>query len=209
MTTSSAIPAARAAELRTARLVLRQWRDADRAPFAAMNADAGTMRFFPRPYSADESDRFVDANARSLAERGWGNWAVEVAESGAFAGFVGLSEPAAWHPCAGEIEIGWRLAAPHRGRGHATEAARRVLEVGFGTLGLDRIVSYTAVPNAPSVAVMRKLGMVDDGRGFDHPRIEPGSELRPHVVYRLSREHWQAGRRDADTANDTHRRPAP
>ena len=186
--------------MNTARLILRQWRDEDRAPFAAMNADARVMRFFPRPYSKGESDAFVDHNARSIARRGWGNWAVEVVGSGAFAGFVGLSEPAAWHPCAGEIEIGWRLAAEHWGRGYATEAARRVLEASFDELGLNEIVSYTAAPNAPSIGVMRKLGMVDDGVGFEHPRIDRASPLRAHVAYRLSRGRWTEHRRAGETA---------
>lgn len=185
-------------ELNTERLVLRQWRDSDREPFATMNADALVMRHFPRRYSAAESNAFVDDNVRRIAERGWGNWAVELRGSGEFIGFVGLSEPAPWHPCAGSIEIGWRLDRRHWRRGHATEAARRALDVGFGTLGLEEIVSFTASCNLPSVSVMRRIGMLRDDVGFEHPRIEVGSPVRSHVVHRLTRHRWERDGRRVD-----------
>ena len=177
-------------ELTTERLLLRPWRDEDRAAFARMNTNAEVLRYFPRPYSAAESDRFVDAQNRSLRQHHRGNWALERLDTGAFIGFTGLSEPASWHPCAGSIEIGWRLAREHWGGGLATEAAERVLQQAFATLALPAVVSFTSRDNAPSIAVMRKLGLYDDGRGFEHPRIDVGHPLRPHVVYRLSRADW-------------------
>ena len=173
---------------RTERLLLRQWREEDRTALAAINANADVMRYFPRRYTSAESDEFVRRNARSIAERGWGNWAVEIVESGEFAGFVGLSRPAEWHPCAGRTEIGWRLDACHWRRGYATEAARRALDIGFASLGLDEIFSWTSVLNRPSIAVMKRLGMRREAVGFDHPRIGEHDPLRPHVVYRLNRE---------------------
>ena len=155
-----------------------------------MNADERVMRHFPRRYSAAESNAFVDDTIRHIAEHGWGNWAVELRGSGAFIGFVGLSRPAPWHPCAGSIEIGWRLDGRHWGHGYATEAARRALAVGFDELDLDEIVSFTAACNLPSVAVMERIGMEKDDVGFEHPRIEAGSPVRSHVVYRLRRDRW-------------------
>lgn len=159
-----------------------------------MNSNAEVLRYFPRAYSAAESDRFVDEQNRSLSRRRWANWALERKDTSAFIGFTGLSEPAPWHPCAGEVEIGWRLAPPHWGRGFATEAAMRVLEYAFDTLELPRIVSFTARDNAPSIALMRRLRLRDDGTGFVHPRIEATNPLRHHVVYRLNRDEWEAMR---------------
>lgn len=177
-------------EIRTDRLILRQWRDGDRDFFANMNRDADVMRFFPRFYTRAESDAFVDNNMERIDSDGWGNWAVEVADSGVFIGFTGFSCPAAWHPCAGEIEIGWRLRSEFWGQGFATEAARGALNLGFDSHNFDGIVSFTSVCNLPSIAVMKKLSMKNDLIGFEHPRIDVADRLCKHVVYRLSKEHW-------------------
>ena len=111
----------------TPRLVLRRWRAADRAPFAAMNADPAVMAYFPSTLTRAESDALADAIEAHVAARGFGLWAVEIPGIEPFAGYVGLSVPtftASFMPC---VEIGWRLAAEHWGRGHATEAASAVL----------------------------------------------------------------------------------
>ena len=88
-------PVSKIIELETPRLRLRQWRDSDRAPFAALNADPLVMEFFPSLQSREASDGSVDAWQSQLEERGWSNWAVELLASGTFIGFVGLSVPSA------------------------------------------------------------------------------------------------------------------
>jgi RimJ/RimL family protein N-acetyltransferase len=165
-------------ELRTERLLLRQWQEEDRAPFADLNASATVMRYFPRPFTREESDAQVDRFAAHLEEHGYGFWAVEVDE--AFAGFTGLG----WTeglPFSPALEIGWRFAEPFWGHGYATEAARAALEIGLREAG--EIVSFTALLNDPSWRVMERLGMRRDGE-FDHPRVPPDSGLRRHVLYR-------------------------
>ena len=77
----------------TERLLLRQWREDDREPFAALNADPAVMEHFPAPLDRAESDAFIDRIAPQLEQRGWGLWAVEVRETGAFVGFTGLAIP--------------------------------------------------------------------------------------------------------------------
>jgi len=178
----------------TERLRLRQWRDDDRAPFAAMNVDARVMTYFPAPIPKADSDLFVDVQSDRIARLGWGGFAVEHENSGAFVGFVGLSEPPSWHPCGGSVEIDRRLAHEHWGRGYASEAARASLDACYPLLDRDEIVSLTASCNRPSRRVMEKLGMRRDAHGFDHPRIPAGNRLRAHVVYRLSRETWRRAR---------------
>ena len=69
-------------EFDTERLRLRQWRDADREPFAAMNADAEVMRFFPATLTREASDRSVDLWHSEIAGRGWSNWAVDTLPRG-------------------------------------------------------------------------------------------------------------------------------
>jgi len=176
----------------TARLRLRQWRDADREPFAALNADPVVMQFFPAAPSREASDRSIDTWQAEIEQRGWSNWAVEIVRTGEFIGFVGLSVPRRaelpFMPC---VEIGWRLARAHWGHGYATEAARAVLDFGFERLELDPIVSFTSLVNRPSRAVMERIGMVDSGEDFDHPAVPVGSELRRHCLYRITRRRWE------------------
>lgn len=77
------------------------------------------------------------------------------------------------------------------GPGLATEAARAVLDHTFGPLGLDEVVSFTAVANLRSQRVMDKIGMHHDpADDFDHPGLAPGHLLRRHVLYRLDRPTW-------------------
>ncbi|HEX6240227.1 MAG TPA: GNAT family N-acetyltransferase, partial [Polyangiales bacterium] len=105
--------------------------------------------------------------------------------------FTGLTVPlfeCHFTPC---VEVGWRLAAEHWGRGYATEAARAALETAFVHLGLDEVVSFTAVENLRSRRVMERLGMSHDAAGdFEHPGVAKGHRLRPHVLYRMSRARW-------------------
>ena len=171
-------------ELVTDRLVLRGWRPADRAPFAALNADPEVMRHFPRTQSRAESDTLVAAQRTLIEERGWGLWAVEAPER--FIGFVGLSVPRFEAHFTPAVEVGWRLARHGWGKGYATEAARAAVAFGFSELGLDEIVSFTAVGNDRSRRVMERLEMTwDAAEDFQHPLLEVGDPLRHHVLYRL------------------------
>ena len=178
-------------ELRTSRLLLRRWRDDDREPFAALNADPLVMEHFPAPLRRDESNALVDRIERGLDERGWGLWAVEVPGTAAFVGFVGLNPAMFDAPFTPAVEVGWRLARDHWGHGYATEGARAALGFGFETLALDEIVSFTTHGNARSRRVMERLGMRHDpADDFDNPNLPEGSPLRPHVLYRLHRARW-------------------
>lgn len=174
--------------IRTPRLLLRDWRDEDLAPFAALNADPEVMAFFPRPLDRAESDAAVARIRDHFARHGFGLWAVEAPGVADFIGFVGLAVPrfeAHFTPC---VEIGWRLAREHWGRGYATEAARAVLAFGFQDLALDEIVSFTSAVNPRSRAVMERIGMTRaPGDDFDHPALPEGHPLRPHVLYRAGR----------------------
>lgn len=179
-------------EFDTNRLRLRQWCDADREPFAVLNADPKVMEFYPAPLTRSESDAMANRCQALIAERGWGFWAVEIKTTREFIGFVGLHIPAPELPFSPCVEIGWRLAVKHWGNGFATEAARGALHIGFERLGFPEIVSFTAVNNLRSRAVMERLGMRHTGETFEHPGIPVGNALRKHCLYRLSREQWMA-----------------
>lgn len=171
-------------ELRTERLLLRGWREADRAPFAALNADPEVTATLARPLDRAASDAFIDQMAQRWQERGFGLWAVERLEDLVLIGMTGLSVPS-WAP-ERTVEIGWRLARHAWGHGYATEAARAVVGWAFGTLGLPALVSYTAARNMRSRAVMERLAMTRDlTADFEYVGFPGGHPLRPHVTYRL------------------------
>ena len=173
----------------TDRLVLRTWKASDRLPFARLNADSRVMEFFPKPLSAEESDRLIDRIDEQFRKHGFTFYAAELKRSGEFIGFIGLAVPrfeAHFMPC---VEIGWRLAAEHWARGYATEGACEVIRVAFQTLKLAEIVSLTTTANVRSRRVMEKLAMTHDpADDFDHPGVPDGHPLQRHVLYRLKRD---------------------
>jgi RimJ/RimL family protein N-acetyltransferase len=172
--------------LSTERLTLRQWRDADLDPWAALNADPEAREYFPEILTREQSAGSMARFAGEIGERGWGFWAVEVTATGEFIGMTGLDPVDAGMPFEG-VEIGWRLARGGWGHGYATEAARAALGYGFETLGLAEILAVTTLGNRRSQAVMRRLGMSrDPAEDFDDPET-PLGPLRRSVLYRLSR----------------------
>jgi RimJ/RimL family protein N-acetyltransferase len=178
--------------IRTERLLLRRWRDEDRAPFAALNADPVVRAHFQGTMTADESDAFIERVEAHWDEHGWGLWAMEVPGAAPFIGFAGLW-PADYVDGSPMVEVGWRMAREHWGHGYATEAARAALRFGFDELGLDEIVSFTVPQNERSIAVMERIGLIrDPSRDFDHPRVDPVAypQLVRHVFYRLDRGTW-------------------
>ena len=173
--------------LRSARLILRDFDDGDKADFHRLNTDRMVLEFLGPPLTREASDdwvdRIIERSRRDLPRL----LAVTDADGATFMGYVGLWSPtfdAHFTPC---VEIGWRLAVDFWRKGIATEAARMVLSWGFDHFLLPEIVSFTTVANTRSRAVMERIGMnrvpTDD---FDHPRLGSENPLRPHVLYRIS-----------------------
>lgn len=182
-----------APDIHTDRLRLRQWQDSDYEPFADLNADPAVMEFFPATLSRTESDALADRIRSEITENGWGLWAIKIKNVAPFIGFVGLAAVVSSIPIAPCVEVGWRLSANQWGKGYASEAASAALAVGFTTLQLSEIVSFTSATNLRSRRVMDRIGMIFDGETFNHPNIPASNPLRHHVVYRLSQERWRNG----------------
>ncbi|MDE2197636.1 MAG: GNAT family N-acetyltransferase [Rhodospirillales bacterium] len=174
-------------ELTTGRLVLRRWRESDRAPLAAMTADPAVMRYFLHGRTPAQSDAWMDRVEGHFAREGFGIWAVEAPGVAPLIGFTGLARVIDL-PCAPAVEIAWTFAAAYWRQGYAREAAAAALEDGFNRLDLHQIVAFTARVNLASQNLMQRLLMVrDPAADFDHPRILQGHPLRPHVLYRAWR----------------------
>jgi ribosomal-protein-alanine N-acetyltransferase len=174
-------------ELETRRLLLRRWRDDDRAAFHALNSDPLVMATIGPVMSRAESDAFMNRIEHRFDEHGFGLWCVD--RDGEALGFTGLAVP--WFRDG--VEVGWRIRSEHWGHGYAPEAATECLRFAFADVGLDEVISFTAVSNAKSRRVMEKIGLHRDHDGdFDHPGVPDGSPLRPHVLYRISRNDYVA-----------------
>jgi RimJ/RimL family protein N-acetyltransferase len=172
--------------LHTSRLLMRRWSEADRGPFAAMNADPEVMRHFGSRLDRVGSDALVDRIEARFEEQGFGLWALEVIETGEFIGLTGLNPLPEGMPGGGGMEVGWRLARQAWHCGYATEAAHAAVDVAFGPLHLPELWSMTAVTNQASQAVMGRLGMTRHAF-FDHPTLPADHPVHPQVVYHLDR----------------------
>lgn len=173
--------------LETDRLILRPWEERDLAPYAAIGADPEVMRYFPATRSRAQSDALVARLQDRARSHGFSFGVAERKADGRFAGMAGLS-PVLDGPLAGRVEIGWSLPRGLWGQGYASEAARAWLAHGFGEMGLEEIVAFTATSNLPSRRVMERIGMQRRADlDFDHPSLPDGHALRAHVVYAIRR----------------------
>jgi RimJ/RimL family protein N-acetyltransferase len=181
--------------LETARLVLRRWLPCDLGPFAALNDDPEVMRHFPARMSREQTAFIIARIEAHFDSHGYGLWVVERRDRLGCLGYVGLMSITFERPFADTVEIGWRLAREAWGRGYATEAAREACRVAFEVVALPALVAFTIPANGPSRRVMEKLGMErDPGGDFQHPNLPEGHPMRPHILYRLTRERWRAVR---------------
>lgn len=182
--------------IETERLYLRQWQASDFAIFAAMNADPEVMKYFPKLLSAKVSDIIGNKCQQLIEDNGWGFWALSLKDcsekNDAFIGFVGLNQTHAdmsFAPC---VEIAWRLRKEFWGQGYATEAARASLDFAFSELALEEVVAFTAVINKRSQLLMKRIKMTDTQNNFYHPALESNHLLAEHVLYKITRQQWQA-----------------
>jgi RimJ/RimL family protein N-acetyltransferase len=175
-------------QLETPRLILRRWQEADRTPFAAMNADPAVMHFFAAPMTRQESDEAVDRYLAGFERDGFSFFVATLRETGEFAGIIGLQVMRDLVPNLPQpaVEIGWRLTRECQGKGLATEGAAPIVDYAFHQLGLAEVVAITALPNLASRRVMQKLGMMHQPEfDFDHPRIPVGHQYLRHTLYSL------------------------
>jgi RimJ/RimL family protein N-acetyltransferase len=174
-----------AVSLRTSRLLLRPWCDADLALFAELSADAVVMEFLRALTEPGASDAWAARVRAHWQQHGFGQWVVEIPGEASFIGVVGLSTVSYEAHFTPAVEVAWRLGRAHWGRGYASEAARAALDYGFGELRLAEIVAVTVPANRRSRQVMERLGMTRSPKDdFDYPNA-PEGPLKRCVLYRM------------------------
>ena len=161
-----------APELETERLRFRQWRETDVDPLHAFYSDPKSQAVYGDGVSRGDVWRRMAQLIGHWQLRGFGLYALDDKATGELAGYAGLWFPDGWD----DVEVGYGIAPRFRGKGYATEAARRARDHGFRELGLARLVSYINPINVTSIRVAEKLGAAPDGEFIMHGK--------PHVIYR-------------------------
>lgn len=179
----------------TARLVLRDWNDADEKRFYEIMNEPAVMRHLGG-VQTPEQWRQGYLRIRGFA-RDFGHtfWIVEDKANGEIQGFCGLKRVNT--PGAGELagtpEIGWRLRESAWGKGIAKEAAIASLDVGFSRFAYDRIIAMTVPANHPSHGLMKRLGMKRRGE-LDFTDARFGKEMNPQIIFEMRAADWPEAR---------------
>lgn len=167
------------ATIETERLILRPWRTDDFEGYAQICADPEVMRYLGgKPLSRLEVWRSMAFHVGHWGLLGFGHWAVEEKSSRAFIGRIGFLNPEGWPG----FEIGWTLSRANWGKGYATEGATRALEIGFGSMGREHIISLIQPDNRASIRVAERLGEKVEGRTELF-----GNEV---LIYGIDRNAW-------------------
>jgi ribosomal-protein-alanine N-acetyltransferase len=158
--------------LLTERMRLRPFRPDDLEALWAIQGDPETMRWYPHPFSRDESQAWITRNLEGYERDGHGHWAAELIDDGRLAGSCGLL--AQQVDGVAEIEAGWIFDRALWNRGLATEAGRACRDLAFGPMGRTRLISLVRPENVASCRVAEKLGMTVEKETMH-------AELRHHV----------------------------
>jgi [ribosomal protein S5]-alanine N-acetyltransferase len=174
--------------LRTPRLRLRPFTEADGDALFALHSNAHVLRYWDSPPWTERAraDRFIAA-CRQLAEDGTGaRLAIDLASDGTFVGWCALAR---WNPDYRSAALGYCLGDAAWGQGYATEAAHAVLQWAFDTLDLNRVQAETDTRNAASARVLEKLGFVREGTLREDCAVN--GDVSDSWVYGLLRREWR------------------
>ncbi|HEU4882182.1 MAG TPA: GNAT family protein [Longimicrobium sp.] len=178
--------------LHTERLVLREFTADDWQPTFAYENDPRYLRFYER-------DAVTERQCQALIyqfilwqgeqPRGKAQLAITLADTGQVIGNVGVRRETAAESLA---DMGFELSPEHWGRGYATEAARAMVDWGFGEWGLERIHAHCVSENVASARVLERVGMRLEVRLRDHQRFK--GRFWDLSLYGILKSEWQASR---------------
>ena len=184
------------------RLILRRFKDSDLAPFMAYRNDPEVARYQSWD-SCDEQEARAFIREMESAQPGvpgeWFQFAIESKETQDLIGDCALRvdehEPY-------RAEIGFTLAREHQGKGFASEAVSLLLDYAFGTLGLHRVVAIADCRNAPSVALLERVGMRREGHFLENVWFKGG--WTDEYLYAVLKDEWLQKRQITPTTAARH-----
>ncbi len=144
--------------IQTARLILRRFAVEDLEGFQSYRTDPEVARFQGwQPMSTAEALSYLaEQSERSLGTAGqWLQVAVTRRDSGGLIGDLGLCVIDA---PAGVVEVGFTVARTAQRNGYATEAVTAVRDALLARHRFYSLVATTDARNAPSLALLRRLG---------------------------------------------------
>ena len=165
--------------LETPRLRLRQLRLEDLEALHAIQSDPEHMRFYPHPFSLEETRAWIERRLSEYAERGYSLWAVTDRATGEFLGNVGPVHQVV--DGVRELELGWSITPRRARQGIASEAALASRDWCFSELGTDHLISLIRPAHEASRGVAERVGM-RIWKATIH-----GSQRWRHLVYRVDR----------------------
>lgn len=141
-------------QLNTPRLVLREFRLSDLPSFAVYHQNPQYLAHYDGP---PDTERIVRLAIAWAAEQPRANYQLVIAESDTTPalGSVGLRGKG---QTSGVAEFGFELNPAFWGRGYAREAGQALLEFGFQTLRLRRVISPTTSGNRRAHHLLEALG---------------------------------------------------
>jgi len=163
------------ARLETDRLVVRPFEPGDLERMAEVLGDPASMRFYPHPFSLEETRAWIGRNRVRFEQTGLGLWAITLREGGEVVGDCGAVPQLI--DGIDELELGWHLHPAHQGRGYATEATAAWRDHAFAATGRTRLISLILEANVPSRRVAERIGMT-----AWKTAVFAG---RPHLVYAI------------------------
>lgn len=148
----------------TNRLILRELRQDDAEHFYELNNDPEVIKYTgDKAFESIEEARSFLKNYSHYRENGFGRWAVIRKDDKVFIGWCGLKLNEE-----GYVDIGFRIFQKYWGKGYATEAAKKFIDLGFNRFGLSEIIGRTANENKSSFRVLEKIGMTYFKNGECH-----------------------------------------
>lgn len=148
----------------TERLILRELNQDDAEHFYELNSDPEVVKYTgDAAFSSIEEARTFLQNYSHYAENGFGRWAIIRKDDNEFLGWCGLKLNEEDY-----VDIGFRIFQKYWGKGYATEAAKKSIDLGFNQFGLSEIIGRTAKENIASARILEKIGMVHFKKGECH-----------------------------------------
>ena len=148
--------------LQTDRLLLRPFRNEDQQALLLLISEkevAATTLRIPHPCTLGDVQDWLSAHQQEYEKRETIRWAICLRPAGTLVGGISLFLNDAFQ----SAELGYWIGKPYWGQGYASEAAKRVVDFGFDTIGLNRIEAHFMQENNASAKILEKLGMQYEG----------------------------------------------